>query len=141
MKTKYLKRSACAAAIAVSLFSGGNVAFAENGSGQPDNILTKAPAIQGGREFRSEAVLYRDLNLARPAGVRALYRRIDVAAKSVCSPQPDARDMVMRRDWQQCYDRALDKAVASAEFPALNRYHLVQTGRMGEEETQVTQAH
>ena len=140
MKAKLLKRRAFAAALAATLFGGASVGFAEEVVEVSAATQTKERAVQSGRVFRSSTIRYDDLNLTRPAGVRALYQRIDVAAKKVCAPEPDARDFVMRSDWQQCYDSALDNGVASANLPAVTRYHLVKTGRIGDDE-QVARAH
>lgn len=127
--------------VAVAALIGGKAALAQDVTPPRDDILTRAPAIDSSRAYRAESVQYQDLNLASPAGVRTLYSRIDVAAKKVCQPRADIRNMVMHRDWQNCYSGALDKAVSSAQLPALSRYHLVKTGRIGEQETMVTKAH
>jgi UrcA family protein len=140
MNIQILSKCACQSAIAVLLLGGG-LALAGDEFTQADTVLSKASALDGVREHRAERVRYDDLNLSGPAGIRTLYRRINGAAKSVCQPEPEARDMVMHKDWQQCYDQAIDKAVASTALPALSRYHLVQTGRIIGNETQVTQAH
>ena len=118
-----------------------NAATAQQSPVMRDDILAETRATQHGRVHREESVGYEDLNLSSPAGVRALYRRIDVAAKKVCAPLPDIRNAVMREDWEACYEGALDRAVGSAGIPALNRYHLVQTGRIGEQRQLVTRAH
>ena len=139
MKTENLKTSALVAVVAALI--GGKAALAQDTAPPRDDILTRAPVIDTSREYRAESVQYQDLNLANPAGVRTLYVRIDVAARKVCQPEPDIRNMVMHRDWESCYNGALDKAVSSAQLPALSRYHLVQTGRISEQETMVTKAH
>jgi UrcA family protein len=141
MNIQVIRKYACQSAIAVLLLGGGGPVVAGDDYNQGDTVISKAPAPGGVREHRSERVRYDDLNTFGSAGIRTLYQRIDVAAKSVCQPEPDTREMVMHRDWQQCYDQAIDKAVASIALPALSRYHLVQTGRIGDSETAVTQAH
>lgn len=135
-----LKKTVIFAAI-LNLSGVGVCALAQESTVPRDDILSRAPAVQIGREYRSESVDFRDLNLASPAGIRTLYGRIDVAAKKVCQPEPDIRNMVMHRDWEACYAGALDRGVSAVQLPALNRYHLVQTGRLGEQEEQVSQAH
>ena len=139
MNNTYVSKSLLTAAMAVLI--GGDAALAQVTAPQRDDILTKAPTLQTGREYRAESVQYDDLNLANMAGVRTLYRRIDAAAKKVCQPEPDIREMVMHKDWENCYDSALDRAVGSAQLPALSRYHLVQTGRIGEQAQQYSKAH
>jgi UrcA family protein len=129
MKTKLLKRQAVAAAITATLFSGANLGFAEEALEVSAAKLTREHAVQLGREFRSRTIRYDDLNLTTQVGVEALYRRISVAAGRVCHPQPDGRNLVMLKDWQQCYESALDNGVGSVNLPTVTRHHQAETGR------------
>ena len=57
-------------------------------------VVSNAAAAE---QFRAETVKYQDLNVATPAGVEALYRRIHFAARRVCSPGIGWRSLVQLR--------------------------------------------
>jgi UrcA family protein len=61
-------------------------------------------------ETRTEAVYYNDLNLASPAGVKVLDRRLDRAVKRVCGTD-EAFDVVTRTQSLEC-ERETHLAVA-----------------------------
>jgi UrcA family protein len=71
-------------------------------------------------------VKYDDLDLARRAGVIELYRRIENAARVVCtSPDPAAPKPAPT---DACLTDAVSRAVAEINQPALNRYFAAQKG-------------
>jgi UrcA family protein len=88
-----------AAAITAGMLAG----FAADGS-----EAAPAPAI--GTVTRSVTVRYDDLDLTREAGARALYARLNAAAKRVCGSS-ELRDLQSQRAWRQCYSAALGDAV------------------------------
>ena len=92
---------------------------------------TGVPTLAGEVDVttRSLTVSYKDLDLAVPAGVDALYGRLRTAAGSVCGPKADGRNLVARFYWKQCYDKALDGAVGKVDHAALSETHLAHTGR------------
>jgi UrcA family protein len=64
---------------------------------------------------------YADLDLATPAGLDALTRRLDAAADAVCSgPQP-AGDSYHREAYLLCRDTAIRSALARLPAPARTR--------------------
>jgi UrcA family protein len=70
-------------------------------------------------------VKYADLDLARRAGVIELYRRIENAARAVCTSPDPAAPKPARTD--ACLIDAISRAVAEINQPALNRYFTEQT--------------
>jgi UrcA family protein len=88
-----------------------------------------ALAAPEGANSRSMTVSYGDLDLSQPAGVNALYTRLRTAAGSVCGPKADGRNLTMRFYWKQCFNEALDTAVAKVAHVGLSEIHLAQTGR------------
>lgn len=67
----------------------------------------------------SQAVHYGDLNLSTPAGVRALYRRIRLAASSGCG-QVAAAPLEI---YASCVRRATEAAVRAVNNPDLTALH------------------
>jgi UrcA family protein len=63
-------------------------------------------------------VKFDDLNIASPAGAKALYRRIQAAAVEVC-PQADNADLHMVAIRGACIDHAIDNAVRKVDSTAL----------------------
>jgi UrcA family protein len=76
----------------------------------------------------SLSVTYHDADLALPDGPQLLYRRIQGAAKLVCH-QPDQRELARYTIYRQCFDRAVDAAVAKVNVNALTAYHRSKTQR------------
>lgn len=74
---------------------------------------------------RSISVRFADLNLDNDDGVAALYRRLRLAAESVCGPQSlrAAGALMTLRANRQCYDQTLDRAVAEIGHAALEDLH------------------
>jgi UrcA family protein len=72
-------------------------------------------------------VHYVATDLARPEGAEALYRHIQRAAQLVCH-EPNVRaDLQRFRLYQQCYERAVDTAVAKVDSSALTALHRSKT--------------
>ena len=68
----------------------------------------------------TEIVRFADLNLARPAGADALYRRIQQAAREVCEPNGPAGHP---SGYQECFSNAIARAVADVGAPLLTEHH------------------
>lgn len=66
----------------------------------------------------TRTVKYADLDLTKPAGVRALYGRITAAARHVCQLDTVA-DLQMHSKEQACINQAIDGAVRNVNSPAL----------------------
>jgi UrcA family protein len=93
-------------------------------------IIQGTPRIWGaGVGHRSKSVRYGDLNLSNPAGVETLYVRLEGASQQVCAPREDYRNRGMRKDWEACYEHAMDAAVEQVGNLGLQEYHLAKTGR------------
>jgi len=73
-------------------------------------------------EIKKIDVVYSDLNVNRPAGARALYRRIEVAATRVCG-KADVRRLTMKAEHTACYEQAVYNAVQDLDMPLLTAYH------------------
>jgi len=55
---------------------------------------------------RQAVVNYDDLNLGTTAGADVVRRRIDAAARSVCGPAPDLRDLADSSAFAACMSQA-----------------------------------
>jgi UrcA family protein len=65
-----------------------------------------------------------DLDLAKPEDVRLLYGRIRAAARSLCEVEHSAAwDIKRIRHQRECFEQAVDQAVARANEPALAALH------------------
>ena len=79
-------------------------------------------AVRPGEHVAQHVVRYADLNLGSRAGVDQLYQRIVAAAHSVCGTD-QAFSLTAQVDSRQCSERAIARAVATIDNPALsNRY-------------------
>src|SRR5215470_422949 len=65
-------------------------------------------------------VKYADLDLSRHAGVVELYRRIEKAARAVCTSRFASAEQPVGPD--ACFVDAVARAVAEINHPALSRY-------------------
>ena len=74
---------------------------------------------------RSETVKFQDLNVNTPAGVEALYSRIHLAAKHVCTVQGDWEQRIAAR---ACAKDAEARAIRKVNLPSLTAYYRVKTG-------------
>jgi UrcA family protein len=78
--------------------------------------------------MKSVDVSYVAADLTRPADAQKLYARIQRAARVVCS-EPDIRDLPIRAAYLQCYNQAVDNAVAQVNASALTALHRSKTQR------------
>ncbi|MEP2101298.1 MAG: UrcA family protein [Parasphingorhabdus sp.] len=67
------------------------------------------------REYTSQLVRYDDLNLAHSKDVTKLHRRVDRAAKSLCS-LPGIAAEILRRDINDCVDQTRAEALQNLEL-------------------------
>lgn len=56
-------------------------------------------------------VSYADLNLANPAGVRILHRRIKSAARAICGDDLNSQELELRDAARDCYKTAIRNAM------------------------------
>jgi UrcA family protein len=84
-----------------------------------------APAFT---EAASVVVGFAGLDLAQPAAVEALYRRLKQAAAEVCGDATHPGTRIVSASWRACTAKAVADAVAALDRPLLTAYHLQQTG-------------
>jgi UrcA family protein len=78
-----------------------------------------APAYFPGASIK---IKYSSSELERDDGVMNVYRNIRSAARMVCE-EADLRDLPRRREYRQCYDIAVDTAVAKIGNARLTALH------------------
>jgi UrcA family protein len=76
----------------------------------------------------SITVKYSDLDLASPAGAKALYRRIVAAALNVC-PTEDGRTLHFVALAEQCRSEAIERAVRSVDNTQLAMIYAASSKR------------
>lgn len=83
---------------------------------------SQAGISQGSESHPTRFVVkYADLDLRRPADVIALYRRIEGAARIVCTP-PAGPTPKPSPEMDACLTDAMTRAVSEIDEPALTRY-------------------
>ncbi len=92
--------------LTAALATGAQLAHADTAAASPKKVL----------------VHYADLDLVRSPGVVALYRRLQGAAETVCTPLngPDVGHALMFR---HCVADAMSRAVTEVDQPALGAYY------------------
>ena len=85
-------------------------------------VTTISVAAPATNQVPSIKVRYDDLNLATPAGVSALYKRISHAARNVC-PDAYSRDLTMVAASEACQASAIARAVNEVNNPQLASLH------------------
>ncbi len=70
----------------------------------------------------SVRVPYADLNLNSSADIKVLYRRLTSASAAVCGDS-NPFDLAVHRQYEICYQRALEKAVSQVRSPELSALH------------------
>ena len=71
-------------------------------------------------------VRFDDLNLATPAGLQALYLRIQNAARSVCGSAELPGSRVASEAWTDCVTASIRGAISEVNQPALTAYYATQ---------------
>ena len=89
-------------------------------SGIRGSAALEAGGRGGLEETRSEAVRTSDLDLSTPSGAAVMLRRINHAAKDVCSPEPvRISNLEDSADYQRCMRGATNRAVGTLNTPAV----------------------
>lgn len=88
---------------------------------------TTTRASEQGEQL-TRTVTYADLDLARTAGAATLYSRISSAADQVCAPHA-GRSPREFRQWRNCLDQTIDRAVDEMNNHVLTSYHLAKRGK------------
>ena len=76
------------------------------------------PAVASDQDVPTKTVRFDDLNVAKAAGAKVLYRRIQAAAQEVC-PRSISRDLHLVEVQRACIEQAIDNAVRSVNAVAL----------------------
>jgi UrcA family protein len=71
----------------------------------------------------SATVRFADLNVSSSEGARILYSRIRGAAETLCGPRWSVWEAHLMWEWKECYDQAVDEAVARVNQPMLTDVH------------------
>lgn len=79
-------------------------------------------------EARRVAVSYADLDLSKPAGADALYKRIRLASERVCRVY-ESRDLPLIATSRGCYRSTVNAAVAQVNHPRLTALHDRKVGK------------
>jgi UrcA family protein len=90
------------------------------------NEAASEPASETTRSLRinnSVIVNFTDLDLNDPAGARTLYARLKMAARKVCGYQPPPVELRDLKEYQDCFDHALSKAVKRVDSQQLYALH------------------
>jgi UrcA family protein len=69
-------------------------------------------------DLPSKTVRFDDLDIAKPAGAKVLYHRIQAAALEVCRV-PSSLEFQLMAKHQACIEQAVDNAVRSVNSPPL----------------------
>jgi UrcA family protein len=75
------------------------------------------PAVASEQDVPTKTVRFDDLNIAKAAGAKALYRRIQAAAREVCPLSISGGHLATVR--RACIEQAIDNAVKSVNAVAL----------------------
>jgi UrcA family protein len=82
-------------------------------------------------EHHRMLIHFADLDLAKPAGIAALYGRLRGAAKVVCASL-EGKDLESAAAFRQCVTDAVTQAVAEVDQPNLSAYYRAKSqGRNG----------
>src|SRR5882724_6620789 len=76
------------------------------------------PAVASEQDVPTKVVRFDDLNIAKAAGAKVLYRRIQAAAQEVC-PSFMTKDSHLLAVQRACVEQAIDNAVRSVNAAAL----------------------
>jgi UrcA family protein len=97
---------------------GGTIALAACLLSVAAGTAAAASAADDSAGVRTMRVAYGDLNLATEQGSRALYARIEAAARQVCAPD-DPRNLEAFAAARACKARAIARAVNDVHSPML----------------------
>jgi UrcA family protein len=102
-----------------SLFTASVVAASFLAFGAPMGARAQAaePA-----QSHTTIVKYGDLNLDSEQGAKVLYARLRSAAKNVCSSF-EGRDLIQKKHWQGCFDKAVASAVVQVNNIRVTALH------------------
>ena len=103
-------------------FSFGRMLLIGIAAGLP--IASQAGEPVSAKHIESNVVVsYADLDLSDPAGARTLYARLKRAAGKACGHQPPPLDLRASKEYQDCFESALTKAVKRVDSQQLYALH------------------
>jgi UrcA family protein len=73
-------------------------------------------------DARSETVRFADLNIDSSSGAEILYRRLNIAANSVCRELEPGRSLALVAPHRACIHSALSRALADVGNPTVLAY-------------------
>jgi UrcA family protein len=88
-----------------------------------------APARAAESDVPTKTVKFQDLDISKPAGAKALYRRIQAAAREVCTTDT-LMDVHQLGSEQTCIQHAIDKAVKDVDSVALTNLRFASPVRL-----------
>jgi UrcA family protein len=104
----------CRAICSLSLVAALSASPGRSGAATPERTVGEPTSLP---------VRFADLNTATPEGVKALYGRIQSAARQVCGPSFSLWQSDAFWAWRSCYRKTVDEAVSKLDFPALTALH------------------
>ena len=86
------------------------------------SLLLGAPALAQSPSEKplTSVVHFSDLDLTRAEGARVLLGRLQHAARAVCSPEADSRDLYRISRYESCLKESMDRAVADVHAPLVS---------------------
>lgn len=77
----------------------------------------------------SITVRFGDLDLAKPAGIEELYKRIRKAADKACGGYPSGQVIWQKQNYRQCREMAVARAVQDVDNGQLTALHAGSKGK------------
>jgi UrcA family protein len=87
-------------------------------------------AANAGDALPSLTVRYGDLNLSSPQGASTLYKRILIAARTVCPSDDSDRELRPISSRPSCTDEAVARAVRQVNNSSLSAFYSAKTGHV-----------
>jgi UrcA family protein len=117
----------------VVLFFAAAAALAAPASAASASVIRVAAATEAVLRNGAIIVSYRDLNIKKPAGARALLARIEHAASRACGGNPmqsryTADTAIMVREFNKCRNQAIAVSIANVGSPLLRRVYAERIG-------------
>lgn len=83
-------------------------------------LATPAVAHPSAGKLPSLVVQYSDLDVTRKEGAVVLLDRLSHAARRVCNPEPNNKDLDGRTRYEACVKDSMDRAVADIHIPLVS---------------------
>jgi UrcA family protein len=86
-------------------------------------------ALHAATEMPIVRVTYQDLNLATPAGVSALYKRLQLGAARYCEPFKEVPGTRLSVEFDRCVKDAIATTVKKIDKARLSAFHVSRGGK------------